>query len=177
MEIIIRKMDEQNIQHVNQCNGIFTVDSHLVLHAQSGRISYTVTAVPPYEKRYQLEEVDYRDFINNPEKAVFLAYINDQVVGQIRVLKYWNRYAYIDDVIVDVTHRKQGIGRSLIMKAIEWAKEKDFPGLMLETQNNNVSACHLYESCGFELGGFDRNLYKGLTPGTEEIALYWYIIF
>lgn len=170
-------MDEQNIQHVNQCDGIFTIDSHLVLHAQNDRINYTVTAVPPYEKRYPLDEVDYSDYINNSEKIVFLAYVNDLVVGQIRILKYWNRFAYIDDVIVDVNHRKQGIGRALIMQSIEWAKKNGFPGMMLETQNNNVCACRLYESCGFELGGFDRNLYKGLTPATHEIALYWYIIF
>jgi streptothricin acetyltransferase len=176
MEIIIRKMDEQNIQDVNRCNGVFTVDAQLVLHAQNGRISYIVVSIPPYKKQYLLEEVDYRDFINNPEKVVFLAYINDQIAGQIRVLKYWNCYAYIDDVIVDVNHRKQGVGRALIMQAIEWAKENGFPGLMLETQNNNVSACRLYESCGFELGGFDFNLYKGITPGTDEIALYWYFI-
>jgi ribosomal protein S18 acetylase RimI-like enzyme len=65
----------------------------------------------------------------------------------------------------------------LTLRAIEWAKEKGLPGLMLETQNNNVAACHLYESCGFELGGFDRNLYKGLHPDTKEIALYWYLFF
>lgn len=177
MEIIIREMDEHNIQDVNRCNGVFTVDSQLVLHTQNNRTSYTVVSVPPYEKQYPFDEVDYRDYINNPEKTIFLAYINDQLAGQVRILKYWNRYAYIDDVVVDINHRKQGVGRALILRAIEWAKEKSFPGLMLETQNNNVPACRLYESCGFELGGFDRNLYKGMMPGTDEIALYWYLIF
>jgi streptothricin acetyltransferase len=176
MEIVIREMDGHNIQDVNRCNGIFTVDSQLVLHAQNGRISYTVISVPPYEKQYPPDEVDYRDYINNPEKVIFLAYVNDKLAGQVRVLKYWNGYAYVDDVVVDTNHRKQGVGRALILQAIEWAREKNSPGLMLETQNNNVPACRLYESCGFELGGFDRNLYKGLMPGTDEIALYWYFI-
>jgi streptothricin acetyltransferase len=48
---------------------------------------------------------------------------------------------------------------------------------MLETQNNNVAACRLYESGGFQLAGFDRCLYKGLHPDTDEIALYWYLVF
>jgi streptothricin acetyltransferase len=87
MEIIIHKMDEQNIRRVNQCDGTFTVNSHLVLHAQNERISYTVVPIPPYEKQYPLDEVDYSEYINNPEKVIFLAYVNDQLAGQVRVLK------------------------------------------------------------------------------------------
>lgn len=49
--------------------------------------------------------------------------------------------------------------------------------VMLETQNINVVACRLYESCGFVLGGFDACLYRGVMPGTREIALFWYLLF
>jgi streptothricin acetyltransferase len=48
---------------------------------------------------------------------------------------------------------------------------------MLETQNINVAACLFYQRCGFTLGGFDRYLYRGLDPSTEEVALYWYLLF
>ena len=64
-----------------------------------------------------------------------------------------------------------------MQKAVEWAKVKRLPGIMLETQNNNVTACRFYENFGFKLRGFDTYLYKGLTPATDEIALYWYLIF
>jgi ribosomal protein S18 acetylase RimI-like enzyme len=69
------------------------------------------------------------------------------------------------------------VGRALLQHVIQWAKSRQLPGVMLETQNNNVAACRLYESCGFQLGGFDRCLYLGLNPGTDEIALYWYFCF
>lgn len=69
------------------------------------------------------------------------------------------------------------IGQALMERAVEWAKSKGFPGMMLETQSNNVAACRLYERCGFMLGGFDSYLYKALDPGTDEIALYWYLMF
>ena len=49
----------------------------------------------------------------------------------------------------------------IIVSTIEWAKTGGFPGVTLETQNNNVAACLLYESSGFELRGFDTHLYKG----------------
>jgi RimJ/RimL family protein N-acetyltransferase len=48
---------------------------------------------------------------------------------------------------------------------------------MLETQDNNVPACRLYARCGFQLRGFDTHLYKGDDPSTDEIALYWYLVF
>jgi len=176
-EITIREMDRETIQHINQCDATFTVDSKLILSAENGIIRYTVITVTPYTKQYGPEEVDYSTFISNPNKIVFFAYMGNELTGQIRVRKYWNGYAYIDDVAVDTTFRRRGIGRALIARAIEWAKERRFPGIMLETQNNNVAACKLYESCGFELRGFDTHLYKGLNPATDEIALYWYLIF
>ncbi len=177
MQITIREINEDTIQHVNQCDSSFTVDSKLVLSAENSKISYTVVEIPSYVKQYQSDEVEYNKYISNPDKTIFLAYVDNEPAGQIRVMKYWNGYAYIDDFAVDVKHRRQGIGRLLIRRALEWAKNKGFPGIMLETQNNNVTACRLYESCGFELGGFDAYLYKGLNRTTDEIALYWYSIF
>jgi len=73
--------------------------------------------------------------------------------------------------------RRRGIGRALLEKAFDWARAGGFPGIMLETQDINVAACRLYESCGMKLGGFDAYLYKGLDPHSDEIALFWYIIF
>ncbi len=48
---------------------------------------------------------------------------------------------------------------------------------MLETQDNNVGACKFYESCGFQLKGFDTSLYKAIDQVKNEIALYWYLLF
>jgi len=176
-EIIIREIDEDSIQHVNQCDSSFTIDSKLVLSTENGKINYTVVNVHPCTKRYGPEEVDYSAYISNPDKTVFFAYVDNELAGQVRVIKYWNGYAYIDNLAVDPKYRRQGIGRALIERAVEWTKAKGLLGLMLETQNNNVAACRLYERCGFELRGFDTHLYKGLNPDTDEIALYWYLMF
>ena len=177
MELTIREIDKNNIHHANQCDSSFIVDSKLVLQAEDGKISYTVIAVPSYVKHYAREETDYSAYVSNMDKAVFFAYMGNELAGHIRVMKYWNGYAYIDDIVVDAKHRRQGVGRALIERGIAWAKAKGFPGMMLETQNNNVAACRFYASCGFELRGFDTHLYKGSNPATDEIALYWYLIF
>ena len=176
MDITILQMDERTLEQVDKCGEPFTVDSRLALRAKDGKIEHEIVPVAPYEKQYPPDTADYSAYINDENKAIFLAYAGDELAGQLRILKHWNAYAYVDDIAIKARFRGQGVGRVLIQHAIEWARGRGFPGLMLETQDVNVAACCLYESCGFELGGFDRYLYKGLHPGTEEVALYWYFI-
>jgi streptothricin acetyltransferase len=176
MEITIQEIGQHNFQDAERCDGAFLVDARLVLSAEAGQIQYTIVNIPSYEKRYPLDEVDFSTYVANPDKTVFFAYIGGQIAGQIRLSRWWNRYAYIEDIVVDRQYRRQGVGRALIRQAIQWASEKQCPGIMLETQNYNIAGCRLYESCGFILGGFDRCLYQGIDPGTDEIALYWYYI-
>ena len=78
---------------------------------------------------------------------------------------------------MNIEFRGKGVGMALMTHAIEWARMQEFPGMMLETQNNNVPACKLYEKCGFVLGGFDQYAYKNFPESKNEIALYWYLIF
>lgn len=177
MEIKIREIDAQTVESVNQFENVFTVSSHLSVSAENGRISYRIVPVEPYEKRYSIDIADYSRYVDARDKTVFFAEVDGEPAGQIRLITWWNKFAYIDDIVVEPKFRGQGIGRVLIQKAIDWAKGNGYPGIMLETQNNNVAGCRLYESCGFVLGGFDQYLYRGIDPGTKEIALYWYLVF
>ena len=177
MQITIHEIDKDTVQAVKTGGSSFEVTAKLVPHAENGKISYTIVDVSPYLKHYGPERVEPDSYVDNPERTVFFAYADGELAGQIRVLKHWNAYAYIEDLAVNDNYRGQGIGRALIECAIAWAKAKGFPGVMLETQNNNVPACRLYASCGFELRGFDTHLYKGIDPSSDEIALYWYLMF
>ncbi len=177
MHLTIQQVDEQNFGDVNRCDGAFTVDARLIVFAENDIIRYTIVSVLPYQKHYPPEELDYPTYLHHPDKAIFCAYADGQLAGQVIVRKYWNGFAYIDDIAVDVRFRQQGVGRALLQHAAAWARDRRLAGVMLETQNNNVAACRLYESCGFQLGGFDRCLYRGLNSDTDEIALYWYLLF
>lgn len=177
MEIIVREMDELTLDLVDQCDSTFVTDAKLVLSAENDCISYTVQSMPPREKKYPPEPRAHNEYLNNPEKVVFFAFVDGELAGQIRVLKWWNAYAYIDDLAVQPRFRGHGVGQTLLGRAVEWARTKGFPGVMLETQNINVNACRLYARFGFTLGGFDRYLYRGENPDTDEVALYWYLRF
>jgi ribosomal protein S18 acetylase RimI-like enzyme len=176
-EVTIKEITRHCLADVNKCDSSFFTNSKIVLSAENDAIDYTVVNIPPYQKYYVKDEVDYAAYVDHPDKTIFLAYIDRQVAGQIIMSRHWNQFAYIEDIAVDTRFRRRGIGQILLQQAIRWAREIHLAGVMLETQNINVAACRLYERCGFRLGGFDRCLYQGMNPGTEEIALFWYLRF
>jgi ribosomal protein S18 acetylase RimI-like enzyme len=177
MDMIIRELDESGINDVGRIDGHFVVDSQLMLHAENNQIRTTVIDLPPGEKRYAQEAVDYRKYLADPTKAIFLAHVDGEIAGRIILRQNWNKYAYIEDIVVDEKFRRRGIGRALIDQARQWARQMDLPGIMLETQNNNVRACRFYESCGFKIGGFDNSVYRGLDADTDEVAIFYYLHF
>lgn len=63
----------------------------------------------------------------------------------------------------------------VIDAAVQWAKDGGMFGLMLETQDTNLTACRFYQRCGFILGGVDTMLYQNF-PNSDEKALFWYKI-
>jgi ribosomal protein S18 acetylase RimI-like enzyme len=175
MEISIRKIDQGESPQTKLFSRKSIVNSRLVLGIDHEQLVYTIVPVEPYEREVQAEEIDYG--FDEAGPTVFFAEVDGKPVGRIKMLRWWNRFAYVEDLVVNPEYRGLAIGRKLLERGIQWAHENDFPGVMLETQDNNVPACALYESCGFVLSGFDRNVYQAINPGTKETALYWYLIF
>jgi ribosomal protein S18 acetylase RimI-like enzyme len=130
---------------------------------------------PKKVKTYPDDSYDPMDYIDNPDQAAFLAMLNDECVGSIRVCKRWNGNAFIDDLAIDCAHRGHGVGSMLMDAAVQWGKEKGMNEVSLETQDWNLLACRFYLKYGFRLGGIDtmvytHPLYKG------ETALYFYLL-
>lgn len=122
--------------------------------------------VTPYVKTYVPDA---------PEDAeCHVAFVGDEAAGELRCARHWNGYLCVHDLVVGAAFRRQGVGAALVQHAKKRARELHLAGVTLETQNTNWPACQLYERCGFELGGFDRFVYKALDEGSSEIALFWY---
>jgi len=96
------------------------------------------------------------------------------MLGEIRLRKNWNKYSYIEDIAVRKDYRRQGVGNELIQKAIEWAKKNDMQGLILETQDNNLSACRFYLNFGFKIGAVDTILYANTEYNNEKAIFMCY---
>lgn len=174
----ITEITHENLKDVNSTDTAFRVKSRVIPHIVNGKFQYTLEKLPEsYTKSYENDELDYSTYIENPDKTIYLAYVGSTNVGQIILRRNWNRFAYIEDIRVGSEYRRKGIGRKLIDRVIEWAKKGNMPGIMLETQDTNVSACKLYESAGFVLGGIDTMLYGAAKKYSHEKALFWYLVF
>lgn len=174
MEIV--KINQQNLTDINKANQPFEVIGKIKPILAGRNWTYTEEIYEhPYIKGYSSDSGDYADYIDNPDKTVFFAYSGAECVGQIILKKDWNRYAFIEDICVVKSARRQGIGTALIQKAVEWAKNSGLKGLALETQDNNLLACRFYVKCGFVIGGVDTMLYRNF--GNEESAVFWYLQF
>ena len=174
-EIIIRKIDPHESPQTEFFSRKATVTSRLLLGIENEKLVYTIVPVPAYEKDYAAEDVDYG--FDEGGATIFFAEVDGKIAGRIKMMKWWNQFGYVEDLVVNPEYRGMGIGRKLLERGIQWARENNYPGVMLETQDNNVPACMLYQSCGFVLSGFDRNVYKAINPDAKETALYWYLMF
>jgi|SRR5690625_3046066 len=180
VDITIKKFTKEDLNYSFTIDDQFEVDSILLLKTTEHSIQYSVREVLPYEKKYsenQDDLLDLQKYINHPDQAIFLAIDRDDIVGMVLVRRNWNEFAYVEDIKVDRKYRRNGIGCLLMNEAKNWSQNNGFAGIMLETQNNNVSACKFYERYGFIIGGFDKFVYKGINYLTEEVAIYWYLIF
>ena len=173
--IEIIEANKKHIGDIAQCDGTYIVTRELVLHLTDRVLSYSIINVNPYEKKYSDPSADNVG-LHEKSDIIFLAYRDSELAGQVSISRHWNNFAHINNLVVDHRVRRSGVGKKLVLRAIEWSVEQSLAGLMLETQTNNVPACELYESCGFALKGFDGSLYVGLGNGNNEIALFWYWI-
>ena len=178
MEFIIHKTDLLHAPKANMFSRKFIVKSRIVLEIKNEELTYSAIDVEPYERDIPAQDSHY-GFGITPGPVVFFAESSRsaKLAGRIRMVAWWNQFAYVDDIVVNIEYRGAGVGRALLEHGIQWARENNFPGVMLETQDDNVPACSLYQKYGFVLSGFDRNVYKAINPNTKETALYWYLIF
>ena len=131
--------------------------------------------VAPHRKTYAFEADDFAEI--GPDRLLAVARERGRVCGYILVSESWNGYASVDDFAVDRAFRGTGLGLRLMDRAVQWARDRDLPGVRLETQSNNVAACRFYRRYGFVLGGHDEYQYRSFPDLRAEVALFWYLVF
>jgi len=57
----------------------------------------------------------------------------------------------LNDLYVDLTHRRSGVGRLLLQEAVRYARAMGAISLTLSTAHTNTAAQRLYESLGWRL--------------------------
>jgi GNAT superfamily N-acetyltransferase len=97
-------------------------------------------------------ELTWKRLINNEQKMFgFVAETKEGVIGFTHCLfrpSTWTEtdYCYLEDLFVDPNIRGKGIGRALMNRVIELAKEKKSRRVYWTTQEFNKTARVLYDS-------------------------------
>lgn len=91
---------------------------------------------------------------------VFGIISDDRLIAILNL--YCNNYdtleSYVCNVYVLNEHRRKGLARQLMDKAIDFTKENGFKKVCLHVAKDNYSAIKLYESLGFEYTGNTKEI-------------------
>lgn len=76
----------------------------------------------------------------------------------------------IHNLAVQPQSQRAGLGRRLVMHALEWMRQQGSCRCVLEVRDSNRAARGLYEALGFDLDGIRRNYYP-TRDGREDARL------
>ena len=173
----VRVADEGFAEYIWGSDFSFEVAAYSTAEIGKPVAQWAVTPIVPYRKCYGIDPEEFSSFRDAADSAIFMAYLEDEPVGHLVISTNWNGFAHIDELAVHAPARRHGVAKALLDVAQFWSRKKKLPGIMLETQNNNLGACRLYERCGYVIGGIDHLRYRGIDPNTAEVALFWYRLF
>lgn len=118
----------------------------------------------------------YWENVLNPDVILFVAKINNQIVGSVQLhlcAKQNGRHrAEIAKLMTHPDYRRKGIGRLLMQKAEERAKQESRSLLVLDTREGDPSN-HLYTSIGFIQAGRIPNYAKSATGELHATVFYY----
>ena len=64
--------------------------------------TFTEELLPsPREKVYPPDLYDPAEYLDSPDRAIFLAMLGGCCIGSIRICRRWNRSAFVEDLSVD----------------------------------------------------------------------------
>jgi RimJ/RimL family protein N-acetyltransferase len=98
----------------------------------------------------------------HPDAAVYVADLDGELVGRLSLARDQHPASgHVADLglMVDVGHRRRGIGRALMAAAVEWAQLHGVSKLELHVFPWNEPAIALYESLGYVKEGYRKNHY------------------
>lgn len=111
----------------------------------------------------QFTESDLQTIIESDATHLYLAYSqeNNEIVGMVTLVVYripYKKKGWIEDVVVNESHRGKGIGTTLMQHVIAEAKRLQVKTLDLTSRPKREQANHLYQSLGFEKR--ETNVYR-----------------
>lgn len=99
-----------------------------------------------------------RDYI--ARGICYVASYKEQIVGEYILIKTRPLTMELVNIAVDEKYQGKGIGKKLILHAINKAKQNNIKVLEVGTGNSSIDQLALYQKCGFRITGIDRDFFK-----------------
>lgn len=134
MDIVIKELDDSE-DHIQYC-----------------ALLKQLTTINPNSFTYEDYQKQLFVIFSNPYHKIFIAKDDDQIIGTItllvepKIIHNLSAVGHIEDVVVDRAYRSRGIGKHLVLKAIDVAKKMGCYKIILDCSSNNVE---FYQKCGF----------------------------
>lgn len=107
------------------------------------------------EESYEVEECDHEildhpiGYVINPGGQIFFAFVGEQDAGTVALVKKGNGVVELAKMAVAESFRGYGIGEKLMCAFIDYAKDKGFRSIVLDSNRKQVPAIRLYKKYGF----------------------------
>lgn len=110
-----------------------------------------------------LTQIDIKHMIASSANRLFIARCldNKEIIGMLTMIIFRIPFAkkgLLEDIVVDKTYRKKGVGTKLIAAAVNQAREEGVTHLDLTSRSTRVAANNLYQRLGFKKR--DTNIYR-----------------
>ncbi|MEH7236855.1 GNAT family N-acetyltransferase [Bacillus sp. JJ1562] len=89
----------------------------------------------------------------------FVAESDRQIIGVYVLLPTRPDTVELVNIAVIETHQGKGLGKQLVMNAIEVAKSKGYRTVEVGTGNSSIGQIALYQKCGFRIIGVDIDFF------------------
>jgi ribosomal protein S18 acetylase RimI-like enzyme len=97
------------------------------------------------------------DYLNRG--TCYTANLQDEIIGVFVLLKTRPETIEIVNVAVREDFQGRGIGKRLILSAIEKAREEQVKTIEIGTGNSGMMQLALYQKCGFRIVGVDQDFF------------------
>lgn len=168
----IRRIMKENAKDLGLKNEPFSMPGRLIPALKDGVWSYRIELFEqPGSLCFPDEAYDYDTLAK--DSVIFGAYVDDTCVGLAIFQNGFFEYMYLLDLKVCAAARGKGVGKALIQAGLEAAKERNYRGVYLQAQDDNLNACLFYLKTGFVIGGFDNRVYCGSRQeGKADVIFY-----
>ena len=89
----------------------------------------------------------------------FIAESENEIIGVYVLLPTRPETVEIVNVAVAEEHQRKGIGKQLVLDAIQWGRVSGYKTIEIGTGNSSISQLALYQKCGFRITGIDHDFF------------------